>query len=174
MADVYAVFGTLLALGIAFPGMLIAWWLLFPATVGRARQQVSAAPWRCFGLGAGVIVLVSLPVVILMALPSGPARFIGFILIFVTLAFGSLGAAGVSAEMGARLNERAGGSHSQAGAFVRAAVALELAAAFPVIGWFMVIPLTIITAVGAAAWSILPRRPTAGADLPGETAPSQA
>ncbi len=41
MADVYAIFGTLLALGIAFPGMLTAWWLLFPRTVEGAQQRLS-------------------------------------------------------------------------------------------------------------------------------------
>ena len=31
MSDVSAIFGTLLLIGIAFPGMLTAWWTLFPA-----------------------------------------------------------------------------------------------------------------------------------------------
>ena len=36
MADISAVFGILLSLGIVFPGLLTAWRLLFPATVARA------------------------------------------------------------------------------------------------------------------------------------------
>ena len=51
MADVYAVFGTLLALGIAFPGLLTATWLLFPGAVGRATLRVSATPARSFFFG---------------------------------------------------------------------------------------------------------------------------
>ena len=40
MADVYAVFGTLIGIGIAYPGMLTAWWLMFPRIVTRASDRL--------------------------------------------------------------------------------------------------------------------------------------
>ncbi|NJN93776.1 MAG: hypothetical protein HC875_06645 [Anaerolineales bacterium] len=48
MADVFAVFGTLLSLGIALPGLLLAWRLLLPNHVARARQRLERTPWQCF------------------------------------------------------------------------------------------------------------------------------
>ena len=54
MADISAVFGILLFLGIAFPGLLTAWYLLFPATVERVRLRLDRTPWQCFFVG-GVI-----------------------------------------------------------------------------------------------------------------------
>lgn len=45
MADVNAVFGTLLALGIVYPGMLIAWSLIFPSFVGKASARIESTPW---------------------------------------------------------------------------------------------------------------------------------
>ncbi len=174
MADVYAIFGTLLALGIAFPGMLTAWWLLFPRTVEGAQQRLSATPWRCFWLGLGVVFLISLPATILLALPFGPAKFAGAVIIFGGLAFGSLGAAGIARLMAGRLAGSSGRSRLQMSAFVRAAVALELAAAFPLIGWFVVIPLTIIVSLGAAAFSVLGWLPRPAVSVTAEPAGSQA
>ena len=58
MADVFAVFGTLLAMGIAFPGMLLTWRVLLPKTVYRAQTRLAHTPWRCLFAG-GFLILVS-------------------------------------------------------------------------------------------------------------------
>jgi len=155
MANLSAVFGTLLLLGIAFPGLLSAGWLLFPATVERARLRIERTPWRCFWLGGVMTAILLIPIVILLALPFGPAKFAGFAAIFISLAVASLGAAGLAAKMADRLMSHSSGTLSSAGAFVRGAVALELAAIFPVIGWFIFIPLTLVTALGATVFALL-------------------
>jgi hypothetical protein len=154
MADISAVFGILLTLGIVFPGLLCAWWLLFPATVERARLRLDRTPWQCFWLGGVLTALLILPTVILLALPQGPLKLMGWSVVFVSLALASLGAAGLAAKMGERLTVHSSGL-TRAGAFVRGAVALELAAAFPIIGWFFFIPLAIVTSLGAAAFAVL-------------------
>lgn len=165
MADVSAIFGTILALGIVFPGLLTARWLLFPATVERARLRLDRTPWLCFFTGGVMAAVVLIPTVILIALPIGPAKFAGGSLVFATLAFASLGAAGLAARMGDRLLRRSNGNLSAMGAFVRGAVVLELAAAFPIVGWFIVIPLTIVTALGATVFALLRWMPAASSTL---------
>jgi len=157
MADVFAVFGILLMLGIVFPGMLTAGWLLFPAPVERARRRLAQTPWRCFWVGAVTAGMASLPALVLLALPLGPAKLLGSLLLFAELAFASLGAAGIAAEIGQRLHHQSNGGLSPASAFVRGAIILELAAAFPVIGWFIVIPIAVITAFGAAVFALIRR-----------------
>jgi hypothetical protein len=154
MADISAVFGILLALGILFPGLLTAWRLLFPATVERARLRLEYTPWRCFWLGGVLMALVVLPTVILLALPLGPAKLAGWVIILSTLGVASLGGAGLAAKMGGQA-QRASPTQTPLGAFVRAAVALELAAAFPFIGWFAVIPLLAVTSLGATVFAVL-------------------
>ncbi|MEP7356438.1 MAG: hypothetical protein ABI847_04315 [Anaerolineales bacterium] len=154
MADISAVFGILLTLGIAFPGLLTAWWLLFPVSVERARARLEQTPWRCFWLGGVATAFLVVPVVVLLALPLGPAKLAGWALILTTLAVASLGAAGLAARMGQRL-ESLSPSQTPLGAFVRGAVALELAAAFPVVGWFFFIPLTLVTVLGATIFALL-------------------
>jgi hypothetical protein len=160
MSDVSAIFGILITLGIAFPGMLTAWWLLFPSTIERARQRIDATPWSCWWLGLAMTLVVVTPILILASLPFGPAKFVGWTLAVTVLGLSGLGAAGLVAIMGREIN-RTSSNVSAVGAFVRGAVALELAAVFPVIGWFLVIPLATITCLGATGFALLhwmPRR----------------
>jgi hypothetical protein len=165
MADISTVFGILLTLGIVFPGMLTAWWLLFPATVERARLRLDRTPWLCFFVGGVITAVVAIPATILFVVPNGAVKFMGWVLVFVVLAVASLGAAGIAAKMGDRLARRSDGL-TPAGAFVRGAVALELAAAFPIIGWFIVIPLAIVTSIGATAFALLRWMPKVVAPQP--------
>ncbi|MGA9531397.1 MAG: hypothetical protein WBR18_01660 [Anaerolineales bacterium] len=155
MADVYAIFGTLLALGIAFPGMLTAWWLLFPGMIERASQRVSVTPGRSFGLGVLAAFLLAIPAAVLFALPIGGAKLLAVVLLAAGLGFASLGTAGVAAAMGRMWRQHAGDGASQTGSFVRAAIALELAAAFPFLGWFVFIPVTILVSLGGAVFAAL-------------------
>ncbi|MCH7663839.1 MAG: hypothetical protein IH859_08230, partial [Chloroflexi bacterium] len=161
-----SVFGTLLAVGIAFPGMLMAWWLLFPATVERAADRVESTPWRCFGLGIPAAIAVFIPFMILISIPVPFAKFLVAITLFTSFGFAGLGAAGIAAKMGKHLQNRSNSSLSESGAFVRGAVALELAAAFPLVGWMLVIPLTLITSLGAATFAILRWAPKPSDDSP--------
>jgi hypothetical protein len=153
MSDISAIFGSLLIFGIAFPGLLTAWWLLFPATVERAQTRLDQTPWQCFWFGCILTAAAVIPIVILLILPFGPAQFFGWTLIVVVLAVSSLGSAGIAAKMGKRLGET---SHaSPAAAFLRGAIILELAVFFPLLGWLLVFPLTIVTALGATGFTLL-------------------
>lgn len=158
MADVYAIFGTLIALGIAYPGMLAAWRLLFPDLVNRTHARITTSPWSTLGIGIGA----ALPVVILSAIflsaPGGLGKFIGLLIAVIGFALASLGASGLASRMGLQLNEISGGKYSVPGAHLRAAVVLELAAIFPFIGWLIVFPITTLICYGAAWRALLSRR----------------
>lgn len=153
MADVSAIFGALLIFGIAFPGLLSAWWLLFPAIVARAQTRLEKTPWQCFWFGGVITAAAVIPIVILLVLPFGAAKFLGWAMILGLLSVSSLGAAGIAAKMGARLAEQS--TANPAAAFLRGAIALELAVFFPIIGWLLVFPLTIVTALGATGFALL-------------------
>jgi hypothetical protein len=153
MADMTAIFFLLLIFGVAFPAMLTALWLLFPNLITRAQTRVEKSPSSSFWLGAIVVIALLIPIFILMALPFGPAKFLGWILLGASLAVSSIGSAGIAAHLGARLAQQS--NLSPLGGFIRGAVILELAAFFPVIGWLFVwIPL-LITAFGATAFALL-------------------
>ncbi|MGQ0604793.1 MAG: hypothetical protein ACT4QE_24190 [Anaerolineales bacterium] len=168
MADISAIFGILLFLGLTFPGLLTALWLIFPATVERARIRLDRSPWQCFWLGGVLLAFVTIPATLLIAVGLGPTQFAGWSLIALTLMFSSLGAAGLAAKMGQHLALH-NISLSSAGAFVRGAVALELAAAFPVAGWLIVVPLVVVLSLGATAFAVMkwmprPHQPTVNSE----------
>lgn len=175
MGDVFAVFGTLLALGIIFPGMLTAWRLLFPNVIARAQTRIQKSPWSCFGLGIGLAIPLAIAIAILSAIPLGVAQFFAFVIAFAALAVAGLGAAGIASAMGERIQAQSGEGLSDLAAFVRGAVALELAAAFPVIGWILFIPLTVLVSFGASMFSLLRWEPKPKDDsIAAESALSQA
>ena len=154
MADISAIFFILLIISIAFPAMLTAWWLLFPALITRAQTRIEKSLARSFWLGIVIVIALTIPIVILLALPFGPAKFIGWILIAASLALSSIGSAGIAAHLGERMKQT-GNSYTPLGAFIRGSVVLELAAFFPVLGWFFLLPLALITAFGATGFALL-------------------
>ncbi len=168
MADISAIFATLLALGIAFPGMLTAWWLLFPQTVRRAQLRFTRTPGRCFALGLLTLLFLAVPLALLFAIP-GPGQLVASVLLFALLGIATIGAAGIAAVMGERLATRAGGALSPLAAFLRGAIALELAAAFPLVGWFIFIPVAIVISLGATTFALLRWVPAMPAPLTADT-----
>lgn len=153
MADISAFFFILLIIGIAFPAMLTAWWLLFPNLISRAQTRVEKTPWGTFGMGLIVVIALVIPIIVLFALPFGPAKFFGWILLGASLTISSIGSAGIAAHLGARLAKQS--NLSPLNGFIRGTVILELAAFFPVIGWLFVwIPMLII-AFGATAFALM-------------------
>jgi len=107
MSDVFAIFGTLLALGIILPGTLTACWLLFPNFVGRAATRLEISPWRCLAMGVAATLLVGIPASLLIALPGSQSKLLGWGLIVSALALAGIGAAGLVAVMSARLASQA-------------------------------------------------------------------
>ncbi len=171
MADVQIIFGILLLLGIAFPGMLTAFWLLFPATVERAQIRLDSTPWKSFWFGLGLLFMLTIPAGVLLSAGGGVGQFLGWALIAAALAISGIGAAGIAAKMGVLLARRSDGI-SPAAAFVRGAIALELAAVFPLVGWFIVIPLAIFASLGATAFALLRWMPKEKTPLAPEAIPT--
>ncbi len=129
MAEILAIIGILLALEIIFPAIIIAWWLVFPTSVERARQRLDRTPWRCFILGLVITVLLLTPIFILVVvLPVELTKIVGSLLFFIVLAFSGLGAAGLAIKTGERLNLSANSNSFPAKTQVRGSFFLELAA----------------------------------------------
>jgi hypothetical protein len=157
MADVYAVFGTLLALGIAFPGMLAAYWLLFPTQVETAGQRLTKKPGKTFLVGLAAAIAVAIPITLLFVIGMPFTNFLGALCLVIILAIAAIGAAGIVLKMAGRLEDIIGAEKPMRN-FIGGAVALELAVIFPIIGWFLIIPVTLITSLGAAVWSLLGKK----------------
>ena len=157
--------------------MLTAWWLLFPDRVDLAHQRVEATPWRSFFAGVGAAVAAAIPISLLFAIPLPFTSFLGAVFLFTVLTIAGIGAAGIASLMAERLQTRSGDTLSKSGAFVRAAVALELMAAFPLIGWLLVIPVSLLVSLGAASFALfrwVPKAKPADAEPQAAAQPAKA
>ena len=168
MADMYAIFGSLILIGLSYPALLTAWWLLFPEKVEKARLEITEKPRKSFGMGLVYGLAAAVPAVILFNLPAQITQVLGWIWLVLILGSASLGAAGIAAELGLRLNWKNDGSFQSLGAFLRGAAIWELASIFPAIGWLLIIPLGTITALGGAFPAIFSKKILA--DSPHEVA----
>jgi Na+/melibiose symporter-like transporter len=154
MADVIAVFGTLLALGIALPGLLLTCRMLLPNFTDRAQSRLSQTPWRCLFAGGFLVLIASIPIIILFNLPWGGFQAMGAAALIGLMAIASLGAAGLAGLIGRQLREL-GLKSSEVGATLWGGVAMGLAAVFPLVGWFVFLPLAFVVTLGAAAFALL-------------------
>lgn len=154
MGWVFGIAGMFLALAIMVPGLLLAWTLLLPSVVMRARGRIAMMPWRCGIIGAAALLPTSLLLVIIFNVPGGLGQLTGWIVISVGLAAMSLGGAALAILMSERMQPL---QQPTSGGVVRAAVALELALIVPLLGWFVLLPIVAFVSLGATLLAL--RRP---------------
>ena len=174
MADILTIFGLLFIMALGFPALLTAVWLVFPGAVDRAHQRVEQTPVRCFAMGTLALLLVGLPVLALLDAPAAGLKAAGFGLMVLVLSLGTVGAAGMVARLSQRLNQRSNRPMSPLAGFLTGAVALELAVAFPVVGWLLVLPIALLTALGATVFALLRWRPKASSQPAATLSPTGA
>ncbi|MFN8462269.1 MAG: hypothetical protein U0X93_10940 [Anaerolineales bacterium] len=110
----------------------------------RAIPHVEKSLGATFWLGIIVVIALIIPITILMALPIGPAKSSAGFCFSVTLAFSSIGSAGIAAHAGERMKQT-GNSYSPFNAFIRGAMIHRTRHFFPLIGWLFVwIPILIL------------------------------
>jgi hypothetical protein len=155
MSDITMLFGLYFILGLGLTGLLTTWWLLFPGRVAAAHARVARTPGRTFAMGLAGITGSAVPILILFSLPGGPASMMGAILTVLVLTFATLGSAGIASVMAERLSARSEPAMSAPAAYLRGVVALELAAAVPILGWVVFVPIALVFSMGAAIFAVL-------------------
>ena len=140
----------------------VVYWLagaaLFPAIVERAKQQYDTRPVRATLLG----LLLALPFIALsivtgkVAHPA--AKMVGVALIGIPVLYGLLGSAGLALRIGAGLKSSLDDTQPWR-RILRGSVVLSLTFLLPVIGWFIVMPWTIISGLGAAVIAMFQKQP---------------
>jgi hypothetical protein len=170
MADILAIVLVLAALGLAYPALLTALRLIFFNKVEKTRANLEAHPWRCLWTGLGLGLLTGLPAFLLIAAPLGLFKFMGWSLVSLILAVATLGGAGLAQILEERAAALASGWKPGLPG-LRGAVLLELAAAFPLIGWFLFLPLTTLAGLGAAVPALFRGAPSAALAASGDPRP---
>lgn len=153
MADTMAIFFVILGLLLAFPGL----WLLCRGLWPRA---VTSAAAIC---GRGLIkpFMAGLPVTIVMIFVAAalgnlgpPGKIAAAAMVCLHLMFANCGVAGLTTAIGDKLAAPVD-SQQPWRATLRGGVALELASLLPILGWFLILPASMIIGCGASMISML-------------------
>lgn len=154
MADVYIVVFSVIGILISLPALLVALALLLPGVVGRSASRISRTPGKCLVLGIPVAAAFFLWIAISSQVNFGPVKATAFAAGITGLGLGVVGAAGFAWHISERLGAISG-PKSKIANLLRGAVIFELACFFPIIGWFLFLPLAGALSLGAAVFGLL-------------------
>ena len=154
MADVWKI--VFLILGTQ--AVMVSYWLLaaalFPGALGRSRAGYDERSGRLTAIG----LVVTLPTLVvggaLLARQNDNANFqLGAILVSAPVALGLAGSAGLCDRIGAGLPGEAD-ARLPWRRVLRGGIVLSFAFVLPVLGWFVLLPWTLISGVGASLGAI--------------------
>jgi hypothetical protein len=154
MADTMAIFFVVLGIMLAFPGL----WLLCR---GLWPGRVTDAAATC-GKGLVKSFLVGLPVTLAMIVLAGiftrflgsPGKLIAGAIVCAYLLLANTGVSGFVTCIGQRLASP-GDEERPWKATLRGGVVLELSYLLPILGWFVILPISVIVGCGSAVLSLL-------------------
>lgn len=147
IGDVLAVVGFLFGVCLSLWVLLIGVALLFEAKANAARRVLENEAGWAFVVGLIALLPLGVGAVALLSKP-GPFQFFGWVLLLILLATSLLGGAGMALLMGERTGAR-DERISSLTALARGAGMMSLAWLFPVLGWFLVAPASVIAGLGA-------------------------
>ena len=173
MADVLAVVVALIVVGVGFPALLVLVTLSFPGAVERAEAHAGARPVRALARGVFALVCLVTAAALLGNVLAGPGRLLGAVLLLGGLSVSMVGAAGLARHMAAAYRGLTG-SRLPLPDLVAGAVLIELATVVPLVGWFVVLPVTFLIMLGSGCGALLRRRTSAAVERPALTFQPQA
>jgi len=165
MADVWKI--VFLILGTQ--AVMVSYWLLaaalFPDALRRSRTAYDQRSGRVTVAG----LVAAVPTLLVGAgLLQGPHPFlklIGGVMVSAPVALGLVGSAGLCDRIGAGLPGDAD-ARLPWRRVLRGGIVLSFAFVLPVIGWFVLLPWTLVSGVGASLGSLRRRRVTASQERP--------
>src|SRR4051795_2571350 len=170
-------FGDVMAIALSIAGFLLSLqgvWLVClamgPRRVARAAERCERNGIKSFLVGLLLTGFAVLAIAVLGGRLGTAGQLAGWSIGFVYLVYSGVGTAGLVTHLGKRLSSPADADRPWK-ATVRGGVALELAYLVPVLGWFGLLPLSMIIGAGAVTLSFVGRRE--GATPPYATAGRQ-
>lgn len=163
MADTMAIFFVILGFLLAFPALWLLSRGLWPRVVANAAARCRRGLIRPFLFGLPVTALAILATAVVGTFGT-PGKIAGGVLFCLYLMIANCGVAGLVTVIGERLPSRVDAGQEWR-ATLRGSVVLELCYLPPILGWFGILPLSLIIGCGAMVDGLL-RRNTADQNNP--------
>jgi hypothetical protein len=155
MADTMSIFFVILGMLLAFSGLWLMSRGLWPEAVEAVAERCAKRIWPYFLAGIPLtLVMIVLTRVLFVLGPIGKIAALGVVCFYMLQAH--IGVSGLVTAIGRRLPSPLD-QHSPWRATVRGGIALELTYLLPILGWFVVLPASIIIGTGAINVGLLSR-----------------
>ena len=153
MADTMAIFFVFLGMLMAFSGLWLMCRGLWPNAVEATAQRCSKRIWPYFLAGIPLtLIMIVLARIFFLLGPVGKIASVGVVCLYMLQAH--TGVSGLVTAIGRRLHSPVDES-SPWRATLRGGIALELTYLLPVLGWFVVLPASIIIGTGVINLALL-------------------
>lgn len=156
-ADTMAVFFIIVGILIAFPSLWLLCSGLFPEFVRQTAEAAEKSLWKSFFIGIPVVVVAVLSLGIVGKLPASFGQIGGVLTFGVWMMFAQAGVAGVARLIGKRLQSPADIERPWKGT-LRGGVVLVLSYLLPLVGWFLILPGSVIIGAGSSVRACFARR----------------
>lgn len=158
IGDMMGIIAFSIAVIIAYPALLILLSILFSKTAAKASYRLSQGFRLPFIIGLLVAGIGGVLVVALLSTGS-ILQLIGAILFLILSFWGTIGIAGMAQVFGARLTELDDRQPSTLFEWLAGSVVITLSFVFPLLGWFVMIPIATVLGLGATTLSFFTRIP---------------
>jgi hypothetical protein len=154
MADTMAVFFVFLGMLLAFSGLWLLCRGLWPEAVAAAADRCGKRLWPSFlaGLPPTILMIVLTKILFNVLGPAGKIAGVGVVCLYMLQAH--TGVSGLATAIGRRLTSSVD-VQSPWRSTLRGGVVLELTYLLPILGWFVILPASIIIGSGATNLSLL-------------------
>ena len=154
MADTMAIFFVFLGMLLAFSGLWLLCRGLWPAAVFAAADRCGKRLWPSFlaGLPPTIVMIVLTKILFNVLGPAGKIAGVGVVCLYMLQAH--TGVSGLATAIGRRL-EASIDVQSPWRSTLRGGVVLELAYLLPILGWFVILPASMIIGSGATNLGLL-------------------
>lgn len=158
IGDMMGIIAFSIAVIIAYPALLILLSILFSGTARKANYRLSKGFRLPFIIGLLVAGGGGFLVVVLLS--AGSVFQLAGVILFLILSFwGTIGIVGMAQVFGARLSDLDHRAPSPLFEWLSGSVVITLSFVFPLLGWFIMIPIATVLGLGAATLSIFTRIP---------------
>lgn len=164
IGDVLALIGIIIGMIIAYPALLIMLSLFFQTRTKKASIRVKRGLITPFFVGL-LLAIPSYGASIALISAGSVLQFLGAVLLILVATWGAIGIAGMAQHYGQRLADLADQDQSTLKMWLSGGFVITLAIAFPIVGWFVIMPFTSIIGLGSATLGLFTRLPDAKPNL---------
>ena len=153
MADTMSIFFVVVGMLLAFAGLWLLCRGLWPHVVEAAAERCTKRIWPYFLAGLPLtLVMIILARGLFLLGPIGKIAGIAVVCFYLLQA--NAGVSGLATAIGRRLPSKVD-EHSPWRTTLRGGIALELTYLLPIVGWFVVLPVSMIIGTGAINLALL-------------------